>query len=195
MEFRILGPLEVSVADEPVELGGPRQRAVLAVLLLHANAAVPRGQLLDAVWGESAPRTAVGSLQVYVHGLRRRSEPSGSRRGEAPTGCRCNPGELDLDRFEELVERAHAAPRRRQAARGGGRPGRGARPLAWPRARRPRRPRRGRTRLHASSRNAGLRRPSCRTTPSWHSDAPTSCSQQSSDRSSRSRTGSASARS
>ncbi len=108
MQFRILGPLEVSVDDETIEVGGPRQRAVLAVLLLHAGAAVPRGQLLDAVWGESAPRTAVGSLQVHVHGLRR---VLGAERIETRGTAyllQVHPGELDLDRFEELVERAHA---------------------------------------------------------------------------------------
>jgi predicted ATPase/DNA-binding SARP family transcriptional activator len=109
VEFRILGPLEVIADGEPVLLGGPKQRAVLAELLLRANAVVSRERLLETVWGEDPPKTAVGTLQVYVHGLRR---ALGADRIET-TGrayrLRVEPDELDAGRFEQLVEQAHSA--------------------------------------------------------------------------------------
>ena len=58
MEFRILGPLEVEKDGQPLAIGGTRQRALLAVLLLHANEVVPRDRLIEAVWGERPPETA-----------------------------------------------------------------------------------------------------------------------------------------
>ena len=54
-----------------MRLGGPKQRALLALLLLRRNEVVPRERLIDAIWGEEPPGTAANSLQVYVHGLRR----------------------------------------------------------------------------------------------------------------------------
>lgn len=108
MEFHILGPLEVTAEDESIEVGGPRQRAVLAVLLLRANSAVPRGQLLDAVWGDEPPPSAVGSLQVYVHGLRQALGADRIETKGTSYRLRVLPGELDLERFEELLERGRA---------------------------------------------------------------------------------------
>ena len=70
-EFRILGPVEVLVEGRPVGLGAPKQRAVLAKLLLARGAVVSRDQLVDAVWGDGPPESAAAALQVYVHGLRR----------------------------------------------------------------------------------------------------------------------------
>jgi DNA-binding SARP family transcriptional activator len=71
VEFRILGPLEILDDGRALELGGAKQRAVLAVLVLHANRVVSRDQLIDAVWGERAPGTAAKALQVYVSQLRK----------------------------------------------------------------------------------------------------------------------------
>ena len=56
MEFRILGPLEVSDGDGEVSLGGRKPRALLAVLLLHANEVVPADRLIDELWGERLAR-------------------------------------------------------------------------------------------------------------------------------------------
>jgi DNA-binding SARP family transcriptional activator len=64
MEFRILGPLEAVVDAASVPLGGPKQRAVLAELLVHANDAVSRDQLTDAVWRQEPPGNAAATLQV-----------------------------------------------------------------------------------------------------------------------------------
>jgi YVTN family beta-propeller protein len=71
LEFQILGPLEVSQEGSPIPLGGPKQRAVLAVLLLHRGEVVSADRLVDQLWGQSAPPTAVKSLQVYVSQLRK----------------------------------------------------------------------------------------------------------------------------
>jgi predicted ATPase/DNA-binding SARP family transcriptional activator len=119
MRFHILGPLEVTADGAPLELGGPRQRAVLAVLLLRAGRAVPRTELLDAIWGEEPPRSAVGSLQVYIHGLRQALGPDRIETVGSAYRLRVGPGELDLERFEEHAERARvclAAGRAPEAA-------------------------------------------------------------------------------
>jgi Bacterial transcriptional activator domain len=109
-EFRLLGPVEAVLGDQLASLGAPKQRALLAVMLLNANSVISRDGLIDALWGADPPRSAVQSLQVYVHGLRR---AIGADRIETQgTGyeLRLNPGELDVDRFEQLVERATRLP-------------------------------------------------------------------------------------
>ena len=74
-EFRILGPLEVVREGTPVELGPPRERALLALLLTRANVAVSRDRLIDELWPEEPPRSAVNVLQTYVSHLRRALSP------------------------------------------------------------------------------------------------------------------------
>ena len=71
MEFRILGSLEVLENGHQVPLGGSKQRALLASLLLHANEVVSRDRLIDELWGASPPDTARTALQVYVSQLRK----------------------------------------------------------------------------------------------------------------------------
>jgi DNA-binding SARP family transcriptional activator len=71
LEFRVLGPLEVLVDGTPARLGGPRQRALLALLLVHANEVVPVARLVDEVWGDDPPMTAGNVLQTYVSQLRK----------------------------------------------------------------------------------------------------------------------------
>ena len=66
MQFRILGPLDVSDDGCRIDLGGPRQRALLALLLLNANEVVTRDRLIDELWGETPPATAVKTLQANV---------------------------------------------------------------------------------------------------------------------------------
>jgi DNA-binding SARP family transcriptional activator len=71
-EFRMLGTLEVLAPDgEQLVLGGQKQRAVLALLLLRANHVVSTGFLIDALWGEHPPRTATTSLQNSISALRK----------------------------------------------------------------------------------------------------------------------------
>jgi DNA-binding SARP family transcriptional activator len=112
MEFRILGPLEVSRDGRALSLGGGRQRALLTVLLLNANKVVGSDRLIDALWGERPPETAANVLQVYVSQLRKVLEPH-RRRGDKPTVLatsgsgyvlRIENGELDLRRFERLAD-------------------------------------------------------------------------------------------
>jgi eukaryotic-like serine/threonine-protein kinase len=102
MEFRILGPLEVLEREEPIELGGPKQRALLAALLLEANKVVPSERLIDALWEEEPPETAQKALQIYVSQLRKLL---GRERvwTKAPGYLlRVEGLELDRDRFDEL---------------------------------------------------------------------------------------------
>ena len=70
-EYRVLGPLEVWGKDGLLLLGGAKQRALLALLLLNANRIVSREKLIDELWGDDPPETAVTSLQVYVSRLRK----------------------------------------------------------------------------------------------------------------------------
>src|SRR5262245_66231697 len=71
LEFRILGPLEVSDETGPIALGGPRQRGLLAILVLETGRVVPTDRLVDLLWGEEAPKTATASLQNAVGRLRK----------------------------------------------------------------------------------------------------------------------------
>ena len=71
MDFRLLGPLEVSEHGRPLALGGMKQRSVLAVLLMHANELVTPDQLIDRIWGAAPPRRASKNVQVYVSRLRK----------------------------------------------------------------------------------------------------------------------------
>src|SRR5919199_15224 len=75
VEFRILGPLEVERDGEPVAVGGQKQRALLALLLLNANRVVSTDRILDALWGDEPPRTAATSLQNFVSALRKAVGP------------------------------------------------------------------------------------------------------------------------
>ena len=92
-----------------VALGAPKQRALLALLLVNRRRVVSAEQLIDGLWGEDPPASAVQSLQVYVHGLRR---ALGSERIETSgRGYRAvvDDDELDLGRFERALERGRAA--------------------------------------------------------------------------------------
>ena len=71
MEFRVLGPLEVGGDGQSVELGGVKQRSLLAMLLLHAGEVVSTDRLIDGLWGASPPLRAGKSIQVYVSRLRK----------------------------------------------------------------------------------------------------------------------------
>ena len=79
MDFRLLGPLEVSRGGDLLELGGPKQRALLALLLLDAGRVVSTDRLIDALWGEQPPRTAATSLQNFVSQLRKLLGPDAPR--------------------------------------------------------------------------------------------------------------------
>ena len=96
LDFGVLGPLQVSVDRQPVPLGTPKQRAVLALLLINRNRTVPRDSIIDGIWDDSAHADATHNLHVYVANLRRKLEPSPSRPRylltEAGMGYRFCPG-------------------------------------------------------------------------------------------------------
>ncbi len=109
LEFRLLGPLEVESGGAVLPVGGPRQRSLLAFLLLHSNEVVRRDALIDALWGEDPPARVQNALQVAVHALRKLL---GSDRIETVGDgyrLRVEAGELDLARFLEHQEEAPAA--------------------------------------------------------------------------------------
>lgn len=120
MQFRILGPLEVWNGDQRIALSAPKPRALLAILLLHADQVVSTDRLIDELWGERAPPTARNIIQGYVAELRRALQggqdvlaPAGHLLVTSPPGYRLQvtPGALDLHRFEELFAQAKAAIR------------------------------------------------------------------------------------
>ncbi len=71
MEFGVLGPLEVRAHGRALDLGAPKQRALLGALLLQANRVVPRDRLVDLLWDDDPPETAHKALQLYVSRLRK----------------------------------------------------------------------------------------------------------------------------
>jgi DNA-binding SARP family transcriptional activator/tetratricopeptide (TPR) repeat protein len=106
MQFRILGPLEVLAKGRALDVGGPKQRGLLAVLLLNANRVVSSDRLIDALWGERPPATAHKALQVYVSQLRRMLGKDHLVTRAPGYLLRIAGDELDLGRFEALLEQA-----------------------------------------------------------------------------------------
>jgi DNA-binding SARP family transcriptional activator len=104
-EFQILGPVEVIEAGRPLPLGGPRQRALLALLLLHANEVVPADRLVGELWTSGGPQLPQTALQNHILRLRKVLGDRITSRGSG-YAIRVEPGELDLDRFEHLVAAA-----------------------------------------------------------------------------------------
>jgi DNA-binding SARP family transcriptional activator len=104
IEFRVLGPVEAVVEGRPVPLPAAKPRALLAVLLLSRNRVVSVRELIDGLWGEEPPETATKALQGYVSQLRKGL--GSDRVVTRPPGysLRVEEGELDLDRFEQLVD-------------------------------------------------------------------------------------------
>ena len=112
MQFRMLGTLEVVDGDHAVALGGGRERAVLAVLLLHANAVVTRERLIEELWGESAPATVSKNLQTYVWRLRRALAVDGlvvTSAGGYMLRLEVGRDEYDVARFERLLDEGRRA--------------------------------------------------------------------------------------
>ena len=103
MEFAVLGPVAVRHDGHELPLGGPKQRAVLAILLLRANEVVSRDRLIDRLWGERPPRTAAHTIDNYVSRLRKTL--GDGRLSRRPPGyvLHVEPNELDLERFERLL--------------------------------------------------------------------------------------------
>jgi DNA-binding SARP family transcriptional activator len=107
MDFRILGPLEALDGGRVVRLGGARQRALLAVFLLHRGETLSTDRLIDELWGERPPATATKSVQVHVSRLRKALASGGGDTvivtREHGYELRLDPERLDAHRFERLV--------------------------------------------------------------------------------------------
>ena len=112
MQFRLLGALEAGAGDTVVEIGPPKQRAVLAILLLHVGEIVSVDRLIEMLWGEEPPRTAAHSIQIYVSDLRKSLEAVAGRRLilTRPPGYQLDtpPETVDAKQFERLVQRGAA---------------------------------------------------------------------------------------
>ena len=112
MEFKVLGPLEVTEQGRPIELGGRKRRALLTMLLLRHGRVVSVDELIDGVWGDDAPAGADHGVQVYISELRKLlagADGVAIVRSGAGYALEIPDGELDLERFERLRQRGLAA--------------------------------------------------------------------------------------
>lgn len=113
MEFRILGPLQVVKDGSTIDLGPPQQRALLALLLVHANRVVTTDRILDALWGDET-EGKTNALWVYISRLRSTFEPDRGPRGESRVlvtrdhgyVLSAEPDSIDAQSFERQVAEA-----------------------------------------------------------------------------------------
>ncbi|QHY96935.1 Regulatory protein AfsR [Streptomyces sp. S4.7] len=110
MDFGVLGPLAVRRAGVPLELGTPKGRLLLAVLLCRPGRIVSGDALAEAIWGEEQPKSAAKNVQTYVYRLRQALGDPGRIAREGPGYLlRAGRDELDAARFEDLVDVARSA--------------------------------------------------------------------------------------
>jgi basic membrane lipoprotein Med (substrate-binding protein (PBP1-ABC) superfamily)/DNA-binding SARP family transcriptional activator len=107
VHYRLLGSLEVRSNGRVVDLGPPKQRALLAILLLHAGEVVSTDRLIELVWTDNPPRTAAHSIQIYVSGLRKALEAVGAEQAIVTSApgylVEADPDSIDALLFERLV--------------------------------------------------------------------------------------------
>jgi YVTN family beta-propeller protein len=127
VNFRLLGDLEVVIDGERVQVAGHKQRALLAVLLLHANEVVGPDRLIEDLWGEEPPAQAAKSVQVHVWRLRKALAAVSGASGEGRLLTRSSgyvfrvePGELDVGELERLVREGSEALREGRFERAAG---------------------------------------------------------------------------
>jgi DNA-binding SARP family transcriptional activator len=114
LDFRILGPLEVVDGGVSLELGGQKQRALLALLVLEGGRVVSTDALVDRLWGEQPPRTAEPSLRNFVSALRKTLGSDVLVTRPPGYALRVRPEQVDLERFRARVEEARSlAPEER----------------------------------------------------------------------------------
>ncbi len=117
MQYGILGPLEVWREGTAVEVNGPKQRALLLLLLLHANEVVSTDRIVDALWGEDRNGREMGTLRVHIANLRKALEPGRQKGAEPeilltrPPGylLRVDPDGIDCNRFERFAAEGRRA--------------------------------------------------------------------------------------
>jgi DNA-binding SARP family transcriptional activator len=117
LRFGILGPIEVAADDRPLQLGGPRRRCTLALLLLNANRVVSIDELADALYAGRAPVTAVTQVHKQIAELRRLLGPEAVRTQGSGYVINVARNQFDLARFEELTAEGVEAMSRSDAAR------------------------------------------------------------------------------
>jgi DNA-binding SARP family transcriptional activator/tetratricopeptide (TPR) repeat protein len=106
VDFHLLGPLEAVAAGEALPLGGPKQRALLALLLIHAGEVVSTDTLIDELWGDSPPRTAPAYVQNCVSRLRKVLGPDLLETRPPGYALHAPPATIDARRFEQIVHDA-----------------------------------------------------------------------------------------
>jgi DNA-binding SARP family transcriptional activator len=109
IDARILGPLDVRHRHAPVALGPPRQRALLARLLVEPNRTVSVDRLVDDLWGEAAPPTALKMIHIHVSKLRKVLPPGMLVTRPPGYTLEIPPEALDVARFDRLREQGRAA--------------------------------------------------------------------------------------
>ncbi len=113
MELRLLGPTELVVEGESRSLGGPTVRALLVDLALNAGQTLVTRQLVDDLWGQSPPASAVHAVQAYVSRLRRSLDGAAPRPVLVTSGpgymLAVSPSQVDALRFSGLVFQGRAA--------------------------------------------------------------------------------------
>ncbi|MFY1668854.1 BTAD domain-containing putative transcriptional regulator [Plantactinospora sp. WMMB334] len=118
VRLRVLGPIEADVRGQQIDLGGPKQRAALALLVIGRGEAVSIDRLIEQLWRGEPPPRAIASLQAFVSNLRRLLEPDRPRRAPATVLVTVPPGyalrlpedAVDAWRFERAVRQAREAP-------------------------------------------------------------------------------------
>src|SRR5947199_10787024 len=109
MRFAVLGRVQVLQGDREVPIGGPKLRALLAILLLHSNEVVSRDRLIDGLWGERPPATAEHTLDNYVSRLRKALGADRLARRARGYALRVETVELALDRCGRLFRAGRGA--------------------------------------------------------------------------------------
>src|SRR3954453_20683636 len=110
VDLRLLGPVQVRLDGEPIELGPRKQRAVLAMLALRAGRTVSVDALIEGLWGEEPPASAAKMVQLYISHLRAALNGDGARIVTHGRGyeLQLSDGEVDAMRFERLLEDSRA---------------------------------------------------------------------------------------
>ncbi|MDX3663750.1 BTAD domain-containing putative transcriptional regulator [Streptomyces sp. ID05-26A] len=115
LSIKLLGPVRAFRDNEPVDLGAPRMRAMLSLLAARAEQVVSRNEIIDGLWGDTAPASVDSAIYTYVSSLRRVLEPDRTRRSD-PTvlasagsgyALRIDRNDIDAHRFETSVDSAY----------------------------------------------------------------------------------------
>lgn len=118
--YRLLGPLEADADGREVQLGGPKQRSTLALMLCHPGTVVPASRLMDGLWGEDPPASAANLVHGYVSGLRKALGKDAIETRGSGYVLRVAPDALDLQQFERLAHEGSTALERGDAASAAG---------------------------------------------------------------------------